>query len=142
LAVEKRDLEWDTSCDTRTGVFAVRALVVDDDDTFRALVSAILGETADVVEQAAEGAAAVALARGLHPDVVVMDISMPGMNGIDAAATISRENPGARIVFLSGTETEAKLAAASDGGTYAVIHKSANDLRAELLAAVRGSLAD
>jgi DNA-binding NarL/FixJ family response regulator len=111
----------------------MRALVVDDDDAFRTLVVALLAEVADVVEQAADGDVALQLARDLRPDLVVMDITMPRMDGISAAQAILQVHPRARVVFLSGTETAKKLSEASDYGV--VIEKNVIDLRAELLAA-------
>src|ERR1035437_1073545 len=108
----------------------MRALVVDDNDAFRTLVVALLGDVADVVEQAADGQVAIQLARDLRPDLVVMDITMPRMDGISAARAILQVHPSARIVFLSGTETAKKLSEASAYGV--VIEKNVNDLRAEL----------
>jgi CheY-like chemotaxis protein len=111
----------------------MRALVVDDDDAFRTLVVALLADVADVVEQAADGQVAIQLARDLRPDLVVMDITMPRMDGISAARAILQVHPSARIVFLSGTETAKKLSEASAYGV--VIGKNVTDLRAELYAA-------
>ena len=111
----------------------MRALVVDDDDAFRTLVVALLAEVADVVEQAADGDVAVQLARDLRPDLIVMDITMPRMDGISAARAILQVHPSANIVFLSGTETAQKLSEAFSYGV--VIKKTVIDLRAELLAA-------
>jgi len=71
---------------------------------------------------------AIALAGSLRPDLVVVDISMPGMSGIDAAAEIVKALPQTRIVFVSGTETEQKLEEAAYGGRYAVVRKDAPDL--------------
>src|SRR5205809_7248768 len=71
----------------------MRALVVDDDDAFRTLVVALLAEVADVVEQAADGDVAVQLARDLRPDLIVMDIAMPRMDGISAARAILAVHP-------------------------------------------------
>jgi CheY-like chemotaxis protein len=111
----------------------MRALVVDDNDAFRTLVVALLRDVADVVEQAADGQVAVQLARDLRPDLVVMDITMPRMDGISAARAILDVHPSARVVFLSGTETAKKLSEASEYGV--VIEKNVTDLRAELHAA-------
>jgi CheY-like chemotaxis protein len=113
----------------------VRALVVDDNEGFRALVVALLRDVAVVVEQAADGDMAVRIARELRPDIVVMDISMPRLDGISAAQRIQTAVPSARIVFLSGTETQQKLREASVYGT--VIEKHVADLSAELRAALR-----
>ena len=113
----------------------VRALVVDDNEPFRVLVVALLRDVAAVVEQAADGDTAVRIASELRPDIVVMDISMPRLDGISAARAIQLAVPSARIVFLSGTETQQKLREASAYGT--VIEKHVADLRAELRAALR-----
>jgi len=69
---------------------------------------------ADVVEQAADGQVAVPLVRDLRPDLVVMDITVPRMDGISAARAILDVHPSARFVFLSGTETAKKLSEASE----------------------------
>jgi response regulator NasT len=98
-------------------------------------VVALLRDVAAVVEQAADGDTAVRLARELRPDIVVMDISMPRLDGISAARAIQLATPSARIVFLSGTETQQKLREASAYGT--VIEKQVADLRAELRAALQ-----
>jgi CheY-like chemotaxis protein len=111
----------------------MRALVVDDDDAFRTLVVALLAGVADVVEQAADGDVALQLAPDLRPDLIVMDITMPRMDGISAARAILAVHPRANIVFLSSTETAKKLSEASAYGV--VIGKNVIDLRAELLAA-------
>jgi CheY-like chemotaxis protein len=114
---------------------AVRALVVDDDEAFRVLVAAVLRGVAVVVEQASDGETAVRMARELRPDIVVMDISMPRMDGITAARAIQAAVPSASIVFVSGTETQQKLREASVYG--AVVEKHVADLEAELRAVVR-----
>lgn len=113
----------------------VRALVVDDNEPFRILVTALLREVAAVVEQAADGDTAVRMARELRPDIVVMDISMPRLDGISAARAIQAAIPSVLVVFLSGTETQQKLREASVYGT--VIEKHVDDLRAELRTALR-----
>jgi CheY-like chemotaxis protein len=118
-------------CDGRGLI--MRALVVDDNDTFRTLVATLLAEFADVVEQAADGDVALHLALDMRPELIVMDITMPRMDGISAARAILRVHSNARIIFLSGTETAQKLSEASTYGV--VIDKDVNDLRAELHAA-------
>ena len=124
------------------GGLSLRALVVDDDEPFRALVAAMLSSEDAVVEQAADGDVAVRLAADLRPDVVLMDISMPGMNGIDAAKAMRATNPSLLIVFLSGTETETKLATAANGGAHLVIRKSEPDLASALRDALGSILSD
>jgi DNA-binding NarL/FixJ family response regulator len=81
----------------------LRVIVVDDHDLFRAGLAAILN-TADgieVVGQAAGGRRATILADELAPDVVLMDINMPDMNGIDATRDILRRHPDMAIAMLS-----------------------------------------
>jgi CheY-like chemotaxis protein len=117
-------------------------LVVDDDEPFRALVAAMLSSEDAVVEQAADGDVAVRLAASLRPDVVLMDISMPGMNGIDAAKAMRATNRSLLIIFLSGTETETKLATAANRGAHLVIRKSEPDLALALRDALGSILRD
>jgi two-component system, chemotaxis family, protein-glutamate methylesterase/glutaminase len=116
-------------------VRALRVLLVDDNEAFRALVAAFLQDLAPVVEQATDGDMAVRMARELRPDIVVMDISMPRLDGISAARAIQASVPSARIIFLSGTETGQKLREAAVYG--AVIEKDVTDLHAELRAALQ-----
>ena len=71
----------------------MRALVVDHNDAFRTLVAVVLRECADVVEQAADGEIALRLAQELRPDLIVMDISMPRMDGVSAARAILARQP-------------------------------------------------
>ncbi|HEX5295288.1 MAG TPA: response regulator transcription factor [Streptosporangiaceae bacterium] len=81
-----------------------RILVVDDQAVVRAGVAMMLGTQADLVVagEAADGAAAVALAARLRPDVVVMDIRMPQLNGIEATRQIAGSGPAApRVVLLT-----------------------------------------
>lgn len=81
----------------------IRVLLADDHTLFREGVKLLLEDTGDVevVGQAAEGEEAVRLARSLLPDVVVMDISMPGVNGLEATRRIRQELPGVRVLILT-----------------------------------------
>jgi len=83
-----------------------RVLVVDDERAARETLSellAMLGHT--VVDAVADAASAEARARELHPDAILMDVLLPGANGIEAAQAISRALPGTAIVLISGDDT-------------------------------------
>jgi len=82
---------------------SIRVLIVDDHGILRAGIDLIISQVDDmeVVGEAADGHEGIELARELKPDVVLMDISMPGLNGIDAARRIMDENPQVKILALS-----------------------------------------
>lgn len=99
----------------------IRVMLVDDNDRVRHSVAALLGEFPDlqVVGQAHSGSEAIAMASELRPHVIVMDILMQGVNGIDAARSIRQRNPQIQVVLLSSYsdsrfETEARLIGVSD----------------------------
>lgn len=81
----------------------IRVIIVDDHEIIRKGLVAILQHQCgiEVVGEAANGLIAVEMSRALHPDVMIMDISMPGMNGIEATRIIKMENPDVRIIGLS-----------------------------------------
>jgi DNA-binding NarL/FixJ family response regulator len=84
---------------------AIRILLVDDHKMFRQGLCTMLKEQPDmdmdVVGEAEDGATAIRLARELKPDFIIMDVDMPGMNGIDAARRILPEMPNIKLVALS-----------------------------------------
>jgi DNA-binding NarL/FixJ family response regulator len=81
----------------------IRVLIADDQSLVRTGFSMILDATDDieVVGEAADGAAALTMARALHPDVILMDVRMPGTDGITATSQITAELPGSRILILT-----------------------------------------
>jgi DNA-binding NarL/FixJ family response regulator len=113
-----------------------RVLVVDDHQPFRRLVCSMLQErgSLQVVGEAQDGMEAVRQAKLLQPDLVVLDIGLPGLNGIEAALQISKVAPAARIIFLTQEcSPDVVKEAFSVGAQGYVIKASAG---AELLAAV------
>lgn len=81
----------------------IRVLLVDDQDLLRLGVAMVLGAEADidVVGEAATGETAIELARRLAPDVVLMDVRMPGVDGIEATRRITTELPSTRVIVLT-----------------------------------------
>jgi DNA-binding NarL/FixJ family response regulator len=80
----------------------LRVMLVDDHDLFRTGLRNLLEEQGvQIVAEASEGSAALSLVRELAPDVVVMDLNMPGMNGIEATREITRHAPLTRVVVLT-----------------------------------------
>lgn len=116
----------------------IRILIADDHqlirDGLRGLLDAV--PDTDVVGQAASGDEAVALAATLDPDVILMDIKMPGMNGIAATREILAANPRVGILILTMFEDDDSVFAAMRAGARGYLLKAAN--HEELLRAIRG----
>ena len=101
-----------------------RLLVVDDVPLFRAgLTAALQGAGYEVVGEAANGEAAVAIAESELPDIVLLDVLMPGESGIDAMQKIHAVSPNSAIVLLTGSESEEDLVAAIKLGARGYIVK-------------------
>jgi DNA-binding NarL/FixJ family response regulator len=103
----------------------VRVLVADDEHLFVEMVEAMLtaDPRIDVVGRAHDGREAVDRARELDPDVTLMDIAMPRMDGIDAIAAIRAEDPGACILVLTGGNNPADIDEARRAGAAAYLTK-------------------
>ena len=112
-----------------------RVLLADDHTLLLEAFQKMLAAECDVVGTVSNGRAVVSEALKLRPDVVVLDITMPLLNGVDAARQLKRELPDARIVFLTMNE-DAELAAEAfrAGGSGYLLKRSAGT---ELLAAIR-----
>ena len=118
-----------------------RVLIVDDHDLFRTGLRNLLEEQGvQVVGEAASGAEAVQIVRELAPDVVVMDLNMPGMGGIDATRHITSIAPLTRVVMLTISDQDSDVMDAIFAGAcgYLLKDSSIQDLMAGIQAASRG----
>lgn len=115
----------------------IRILVVDDHPLLREGVALILEDRADmlVVGEARDGAEAVERFRELRPDVTLMDLQMPGMNGLDAILAIRAEFPDARILVLTTYAGDVQAVRALKAGATGYLLKSS--LRTEMLDAIQ-----
>ena len=100
-------------------------LIVDDHPLTRSALSALLGQNGfSVVGEAADGEAAIEQARQLGPDLVLLDLSMPGMSGLDALPRLREAAPNAEVVVLTASGTEENLLGAIRGGAAGYLLKS------------------
>jgi two-component system NarL family response regulator len=120
----------------------IRVLIADDHELFRHGLEQALSSEPDiqVVGEAADGEEAAARAAALAPDVVLMDVRMPGVNGVEAAEQIRDVRPEARIVMLTSSEDERDLFAAVRAGasSYLLKRVSIDELADAVRAAHRG----
>lgn len=112
-------------------------LIVDDNQEFRGVVKHLLAEDPSVriLAEAEDGDEAVELASRVPVDVVLMDITMPRLNGIEAARRIKAERPNAKIILVTIHAEEAYEQAAEEIGAEALLAKK--DLTASLLPTIR-----
>jgi DNA-binding NarL/FixJ family response regulator len=115
----------------------IRVLVADDHPVVRAGLGAVIAEQDDLelVAEAENGANAVALFRDHRPDVALMDLRMPVMDGVEAIRTITTEFPDARILALTTYEGDADIRRALEAGASGYLLKDM--LLTEVLTAVR-----
>jgi DNA-binding NarL/FixJ family response regulator len=113
-----------------------RVLTVDDQEGFRSIIRRLVEATPgmDPVAEADSGESAVAAARELLPDMVVMDVVMPGMGGIDAARRIKAERPATVVVLVSTTHPDDLPREAEESRADEIVWKP--ELRPSLLESI------
>jgi DNA-binding NarL/FixJ family response regulator len=117
-----------------------RVLLADDHPAVLALTANALADEYFVVGSVADGVALLAEAERLNPDVIVLDITMPGLDGIEGARQLRRLRHPARLVFLTVHERREFARAALDAGGLGYVVKAR--LASDLLPAIRAALAD
>ncbi len=117
----------------------IRLLVVDDHPVVRDGLSSMFAREPDfeVVGEAGDGAEAVRLARSLRPDVILMDLRMPGPDGLGAMRELAQDGGGARVLVLTTYDTDSHVLPAIEAGATGYLLKDAP--RDELLRAVRAT---
>ena len=115
----------------------IKTLVVDDDTRFRALVRDFLASEPDiaVIGEANDAQQAIRQARSLKPDVVLMDVRMQGMNGINATHQLRKEMPALKVIMLTVFDVKEYMDAAMASGASGYVVKKA--LTTDLLPAIR-----
>lgn len=124
---------------------AIRVMVVDDHDLFRDGIVGVLRAQPDivVVGEAGDGLEALVLAQSLQPDVVLLDINMPGTDGIEAARLITAELPACQVVMLTVRDEDERIFEAIRSGASGYLLKTikGQQLAEMVRAAARGEAA-
>ena len=134
---------WYVSNSTSSGGTRLRILLADDHEPFRKQVRNLLRKKSglELVGEAGDGEEAVRLARELEPAVVIMDVLMPRLNGIEATRRITTESPSVKVIALSMHGDEGFRRAMLDAGaaTYLLKDNVLHELPRALLSIVTGS---
>jgi DNA-binding NarL/FixJ family response regulator len=119
------------------GKKTIRVLLVDDQPAVRQglQIRLVLEPDVEVVGEAGDGAGAISLAQSLRPDVILMDVRMPGMDGISAVRTLRAVAPESAVVILSLYDDASTRAGAEEAGAAAFVAK--HQVEETLLAAIR-----
>lgn len=136
-AQEASDVQISTAAEEGSRAVSIRVMLVDDHRMLREALRTILEKAGDIelVAEADDGAAALELARELAPDVVVMDIGLEGMSGIEVTRRMLAENPGIKVLGLSTFADRRMVLQMLEAGARGYVAKSAGS--EELLRGIR-----
>ncbi len=104
-------------------MLSMRVLVVDDDRDFNEGLAALLTASGHRVESAFSGRDAIERHRDAAFDLALIDVKMPGMNGVESFLEIRKIRPAARVIMMTGYSVDQLLRQALQGGAYGVLHK-------------------
>ncbi len=104
-------------------MYRIRIIIADDHRIVRDGLRALLGNGIEIVAEAADGREAVRLVRKHKPDIALMDISMPGLNGIDAVRKICAETPSCKVICLSMHRSGEFVTSMLGAGAVGYLHK-------------------
>ena len=113
-----------------------RLLIVDDHEIFRRGLRALLEPEWEICGEASDGLDAVKQCEALRPDVVVIDVTMPGLNGLEVTRLIKNKFPKTQIIIVTQHDSSQIRAAAREAGASHLITKSA--VGSELVSAIKG----
>ena len=115
----------------------IRILIIDDQKVIREGISALLSEVAEfeVVGTAIDGYEAIALIKDLQPDIILMDIEMPGLDGLEATTSIVRQYPDLKILMLTSNDDDELIARSLAAGAEGYLLKNMSS--AEIIRAIR-----
>ena len=121
---------------------SIRIVIVDDHELARRGLRSVLANNPDlqVIAEIASGEEAVQRVGELHPDIILLDITLPKMSGIEAASSIHRESPNSRVIFVSQHDSVllAKDAMRAGGSAYVVKSDAGRDLLSAIAAVQEG----
>lgn len=122
---------------------ALRLVLVDDHALVRAGLRALLGEMpgVSVVAEAGDGREALQLIREHKPDIALLDISLPGLNGLEVAARVAKEHPATRVIILSmhGDDESVRRALTAGAAGYLLKNSDRSELELALRTVARGN---